>query len=83
LLEQILESPRTRPHEGEGIGFKSLAERISEFSGFLDGVDLRKCLEEEGGFWPDLYREDLIAQLDSISSMANKIREQLSSLRTA
>jgi len=83
LLEQILEAPGTRARDEEKIGFKSLAERISEFSSFLDSVDLRKCLEEEGGFWPDLYREDLIAQLDSISSMANKIREQLSSLHTA
>ncbi len=80
LLEEIIEPQKPRTEEAGG-DFKSLAERISEFSRFLDTVDFEKCLHEEGGFWPDLYRRDLITQLEAIVDMANTIMSKLSSPR--
>lgn len=82
LLEGILDRPRAagvkRPDES-----KSLVEQIREFNRLLERVDLDKCLEEEGGFWPDLYRKDLVAQLDYAMAMVNKVRGQLIPLRPA
>jgi len=81
LLEKILASHRHIPVKTVQVDSKSLAENISEFTRFLENVNLKSLVEEEGGFWPDMYKNDLVSQLDSMIDMIYKVRGELTSPR--
>ena len=77
LLEKIMASHRSTPTKKVKLDSKSLAENIVEFTRFLENINLKSLIEEEGGFWPEMYRNDLISQLDLMIDMIYKVRGEL------
>lgn len=82
LLEKILSAQKPAPVKKTMLDSKSLAEHISDINQYLQNLDIQSLLEEEGGFWPEMYRNDLISQLDALVDMIYKIRGELASLKT-
>ena len=81
LMENIVSIHRPQKARPLSAEAKSLVEHIGDFNKCLQNVNLKSLLDEEGGFWPDLYRNDLISQLDAMIDMIYKVRGELTSRR--
>ena len=81
LMENIVSIHRPQKARPLSADSKSLVEHIGDFNKCLQNVNLKSLLDEEGGFWPDLYRNDLISQLDAMIDMIYKVRGELTSRR--
>ncbi len=82
LLEKIASTQKPSSVKRTAVYSKSLAEYVSEFIQYFENINLETLLEEEGGFWPEIYRNDLVAQLDAMVDMIYKARGELTSLKS-